>query len=112
MRLLKIKHIAETVEKVMKKHWIRQKKININIKKINIHQSVVKIKSKYLKQGKFSFQPVSVKDAEKIIKNISSNKAPISDIPIQKLKLSGFTFQIWTDCINDAINLGVFPDSW
>ena len=65
-----------------------------------------------MKQGKFSFQPVSVKDAEKTIKNISSNKASISDIAIQKLKQSGFTLQIWTDCINDAINTGVFPDSW
>ena len=38
----------------------------VNIKKIKIHQSIVKIKSKCLIQGKFFFQPVSVKDAEKI----------------------------------------------
>ena len=38
----------------------------VNIKKIKIHQSIVKIKSKYLIQGNFFFPPVSVKDAEKI----------------------------------------------
>ena len=28
-----------------------------------------------------------------------------------RLKQSGFTYQTLTDCINDAINKGVFPDS-
>ena len=59
---------------------------------------------------KFCFQPVFVKDVENVIKNISSNKASGDDIPIQILKQSGFTYQILTDCINDAINKGVFPD--
>ena len=45
-----------------------------------------------------------------MIKNIPSNKASGGDIPIQILKQSGFTYQILTDCINDAINKGVFPD--
>ena len=60
---------------------------------------------------KFSFQPVSVKDVENVIKNVPCNKASGGDIPIQILKQSGFTYQILTDCINDAINKGVFPDS-
>ena len=58
----------------------------------------------------FSFQPDSVKDVEKIIKNVSSNKASEGDITIQILKQSGFTYQILMDCINDAINKGVFTD--
>ena len=33
------------------------------------------------------------------------------DIIIQILKQSWVTYQILTDCINDAINKGVFPDS-
>ena len=33
------------------------------------------------------------------------------DIIIQILKQSQVTYQILTDCINDAINKGVFPDS-
>ena len=60
---------------------------------------------------KFSFLSVSVKDVENVIKNIPSNKASGGDIPIQILKKSGFTYQILTNCINDAIDKGVFPDS-
>ena len=60
---------------------------------------------------KLSFQPISVKGVENVIKNIPSNKASGGDIPIQILKQSGFTYQILTDCINDAINKGVFPVS-
>ena len=81
------------------------------IKKFKNHPSVLKIKSKYLTQEKFSFQPVSVKDVENIIKNIPRNKALGGDISIQILKQSGFTYQILADCINDTINKGVFPDS-
>ena len=54
-------------------------------------------------------QPVSVKDVENVIKNIPSNKASGGDTPI--LKQSGFTYQILTDCINDAIHKSLFSDS-
>ena len=81
------------------------------IKKFKNHPSIVKIKNKYLIKEKFAFQPVSVKDVENVIKNIPSNKASGGHMPIQILKQSGFTYQILTDCINDAINKGVFPDS-
>ena len=67
----------------------------------------VKIKRKYLIQKKFSFQPGSVKDVEKI----PSNKYTGGDIPIQILKQTGFTFQTFTDCLNDTINKGVVPGS-
>ena len=60
---------------------------------------------------KYSFQAVSVKDVENVIKIIPSNKASGGDIPIQIFKQSGFTYQILTNYINDAINKGVFPDS-
>ena len=62
-------------------------------------------------QEKSSFQQVSVKDAEKVIKNIPSNKASEGDIPIQILKQSRFTYQILADFISDTINKGVLPDS-
>ena len=80
-------------------------------KKFKNHPSIVKIKNKYLVKEKFSFQPVSVKDVENVIKNFPSDKTSGGDIPIQMLKQSGFTYQILTDCINDAINKGTFPDS-
>ena len=81
------------------------------IKKFKKHPSIVKFKNKYLIQEKSSFQQVSVKDAENVIENIPSNKASEVDIPIQILKQSRFTYQILADCISDAINKGVLPDS-
>ena len=111
------KHFAETVESLSTFEWpsanedLSEEMVTKIIKKFKNHPSVLKTKSKYLIQEKFSFQPVSVKDVENIIKNIPSNKASGGDIPIQILKQSGFTYQILTDCINDAVNKGVFPDS-
>ena len=81
------------------------------IKKFKNHPRIVKIKNKYLIKEKFSFQTVSVKDAENVIKSIPGNKASVGDILLQILKQTRFTYQILTNCINDAINKGVFPDS-
>ena len=80
------------------------------IKKFKNHPSIVKIKNKYLIKEKFSFQTVSVKDAENVIKSIPGNKASVGDILLQILKQTRFTYQILTNCINDAINKGVFPE--
>ena len=97
------KHFAETVEKLSTFEWpspnedLTEETVTKIIKKFKNHPSVLKIKSKYLIQKKISFQPVSVKDVENIIKNILSNKASRSDIPIQILKQSEFTYQILTN---------------
>ena len=110
-------HFAEMVEKLntfglpSNNEDLTEEALTKIIKKFKNHPSIVKIKNKYLIKEKFSLQPVSVKDVENVIKNIPSNKASGGDIPIQILKQSGFTYQILTDCINDAINKGVFPDS-
>ena len=104
------KHFAETVEKLNTFEWPSNNE-DLTEETLKNHRSIVKIKNKYLIKEKFSFQPVSVKDVENVIKNVPSNKASGGDIPIQILKQSGFTYQILTDCINDAINKGVFPDS-
>ena len=107
------KHFAETVEKLSTFEWpltnedLSEETVTKIIKKFKNHPSVLKVKSKYLIQ---EFLPASVKNVEDI-KNIPSNKASGGDIPIEILKQSGFTYQILTDCINDAINKGVFPDS-
>ena len=111
------KYFAEAIEKLNTFEWpsnngdLTEETLTKIIKKSKNHQSIVKIKNKYLTQEKFSFQPVSVKDVENVIKNIPSNKASWGDIPIQTLKQSGFNYQILTDCINDSINKGVFLDS-
>ena len=81
------------------------------IKKFKNHPSIVKIKNKYLIKEKFSFQTVSVKDAENVIKTIPGNKASVGDILLQILKQTRFTYQILTNCINDAINKGVFAEA-
>ena len=33
------------------------------------------------------------------------------EIPLHILKQSGFTYQSLTDCINDALSRGIFPDN-
>ena len=111
------KDFTEMVEKLNTFEWpqnnedLTEETLTKIIKKFQNHPSIVEIKSKHLIKEHFSFQPVSVKDVENVIKNISSNKTSGGDIPLQILKQSKFTYQILTDCINDAINKGVFTDS-
>ena len=108
------KHFAETVDKINPFEWpsnsgdLTKETLTKIIKNFKNHPSIVKIKNKYLIKEKFSFQLVSVKE---FIKNIPSNKASGSDMPIQILKQSRFSYQILTDCISDAISKGVFSDS-
>ena len=72
----------------------------------------MKIKSKYAIQEIFSVKPVTVKHVENIIKNIPNNKASGEEIPLNILKQSRFTYEMLTDCINDAIvGENIFPDS-
>ena len=71
----------------------------------------MKLKSKYNYQEKNYFKPVPVKYVENIIKNIPNNKASKEEIPLHILKQSGFTYQMLTDCINDALFWGIFPNS-
>ena len=81
------------------------------IKKFQNHPSIKKLKSKYNFQEKVSFKPVSVNYVESIIKNIPNNKAARGEIPLHILKQCGFTYQMVTDCINDALSQSIFPDS-
>ena len=64
----------------------------------------MKLKSKYNFQEKFSFKPVPVKYAESVIKNIPNNKAAGGEVPSHIFKQCGFTYQMLTDCINDALS--------
>ena len=76
-----------------------------------IRRLFIKLKSKYNFQEKFSFKPVPVKYVESIIKNIPNIRAAGGELPLHILKQSGFTYQMSTDCINDALSQGIFPDS-
>ena len=70
----------------------------------------MKLKSKYNFQEKFSFKPVCAKYVENVIKYIPYDKATGEEIPLHILKQSCFTYQILTDCINDALSRGIFQD--
>ena len=86
------KHFAETVEKLNTFEWpsnnedLTKEAVTKIIKRFKNHLSIVIIKSKHLIQEKFSFQPVSVKDLESVIKSIPRNKASGGNIPIQIVK--------------------------
>ena len=88
---------AETVGKLNTFEWpsnkedLTEEMLTKIIKKLENQPSIVKIKSKYLIQKMFSFQLVSVKNVENVIKNIPSNKVSGGDMPIPVLKQSGFT---------------------
>ena len=56
-------------------------------------------------------KPVLMKYAETIIKNIPKNKATGGEMPLHILKQIGFIYQMLTDCINNALSQGIFPDS-
>ena len=110
------KHFAETVETLNTFEWpsnntdLLNDQLTAIIKKFRNHPSIIKLKSKYNFQEKFSFKPVPVKYVESIIKNIPNNRAAGGEVPLHILKQSGFTYQILTDCINDALFQGIFPD--
>ena len=75
------------------------------------HPSIIKLKSKYNFQEKFSFKPVPVKYVESIIKIIPNNRAAGGKIPLHILKRSSFPYQMLADCINGSLSQGIFPDS-
>ena len=91
---------------------MQNEKLTTIIKKFENHPSITKIKSKYAIQEKFSIKPVTVKDVENIIKNMSSNKASGGEIRLNILKQSRFTYKMLTDCIHDVlVGEDIFPDS-
>ena len=111
------KYFAETVETLNTSEWLSNNTDLLNdqlttiIKNFQNHPSIIKLKSKYNFQGKFSFNPVPVKYVESSIKNIPTNKVAAGEIPLHILKQCGFTYKMLTDCINNALSQGVFPDS-
>ena len=81
------------------------------INKYKSHPSIKNIKSNYTIKQKFSFKPVTVKDIENAIKNMSTNKVTGGKIPLNVLKQSGFTYVMLRDCINDSPLKSSFPDN-
>ena len=46
-----------------------------------------------------------------VVKDLKNNKSVGGEIPIQILRESEFTFETLTNCINNSIETGYFPDS-
>ena len=111
------KHSVETVETLNTFKWpsnntdLLNDQLTAIIKKFQNHPSIMKLKSKYNFHDKFPFKQVPVKYVENFIKNIPDNKAAGGEIPLHILKQSGFTYQMLTDCINNALSEGIFPES-
>ena len=111
------KHFSETVEKLDIFEWPscktneNQGELATIVNKFKNHLSIIKIKSNYIVQEKFSFKPVSVKDIENIVKNIPKNKTAGGEIPLDIIKQSVFSYEMLKDCINYSILKGKFPDS-
>ena len=84
------KHFAETVETLNTFEWPPNNVDLLNdqltaIKKIQNRLSVMKLKSKYNFQEKFSFKPVPVNYVESIIKNIPNDKTAVGEVPLHIL---------------------------
>ena len=69
------------------------------------------IKNKFRKITKFSFQQVTLVDVRKTIKDIRMQKSSGGNIPADILNQCDLCFQALTNCINQSIVSGKFPDS-
>ena len=59
----------------------------------------------------FNFQAVSVADVKEIIMELKTDKTLSGDIPVKLLKDCDFSFHSPSNCINESIENGTFPDS-
>ena len=59
----------------------------------------------------FNFQAVSVADVKEIIMELKTDKTLSGDIPVKLLKDWDFSFHSLSNCINESIENGTFPDS-
>ena len=75
------------------------------------HPSIRSLKRNCKGISYFSFQPFSVDEVIKVVKNFQDSKAVGGDILTKIRKECEFTFDIITARINKAIETGNFPDS-
>ena len=74
------------------------------------HPSIWSLKINCKGTSYFSFQPISVDEVIKVVKNLKGCKAIGGDIPTKIPKECKFIFDIITACINKAIEIENFPD--
>ena len=71
---------------------------------------IIKIKQNIKFRKKICFTPVTV-DTVKNINGIPQNKPVSSDIPLNVLISSAFTFSYLTECINEVLRNSKYPES-
>ena len=69
------------------------------------------IKKIFLDLPIFNFQAVSVADVKEIIMELKTDNTVSGEIPVNLLKDCDFSFHALTNCINESIENGTFPDS-
>ena len=76
--------------------------------KFRNHQSIVKIKEQYKVKSNFSFRLATAEEIKAIIRNLPTNKAAGSEIPVNILKKSNFPFDELAKCVNYALTMKNF----
>ena len=80
--------------------------------KYKTHPSIRSWRRNFKGISYFSFQPISMDEVIKVVKNLKHRKAVSGDIATKIPKECQFTFDVITACINKAIETGNFPDSF
>ena len=74
------------------------------------HLSIISIKQNLRHIEKFSFRFITLEDARLISKDLKNNKVAGGDIFLELLKEYEFTHETLTNCKNNSISQGLFPD--
>ena len=112
-------HYGAIVDNLSLDHWdvhslsmtMGSDRIDNIIKQYKNHPSIKNIKAKFNSFRSFSFQPGFMEEIKTVIRDMKNNKSVGAEIPIQILKESEFTFEIFTNCINKSIETSCFLDS-
>ena len=90
---------------------VKLDKTDATILKYQHHPSIKMIKKRFLDLPVFNFQAVSVVNVKEIMMELKTDKAVSGEIPVEILKDCDFSFHALTNCINESIENGTFPDS-
>ena len=90
---------------------VKLDKTDATILKYQHHPSIKMIKKRFPDLLVFNFQAVSVADVKEIIMELKTDNTVSGEIPVNLLKDCDFSFHALTNCINESIENGTFPDS-
>ena len=86
-------------------------KTDKTILKYQHHPSIKMIKKRFVDLPIFNFHAVTVAAVKEIIMELKTDKAVSGELPVKLLKDCGFSFYALTNCINNSIENGRFPNS-